>query len=143
MEHQWNEIDRRKPTARRKTCSSATLSTTNPTWTDPGSNPILRSERPATNRLSHGTAFSVMLRRVDLCLSPYHFATITNYPFLNPNSCTRCSSISPCITRYYPRNECLIFTSILFFPQLHLPFCCFLPCTFLSLVYCQSQLNAI
>ena len=37
---------------RRKTCPSATLSTTNPTWTDPG----LRGERPATNRLSHGTA---------------------------------------------------------------------------------------
>jgi hypothetical protein len=41
---------------RRKTCPSATLSTTNPTWTDPGSNPGLRGERPATNRLSHGTA---------------------------------------------------------------------------------------
>jgi hypothetical protein len=27
-----------------------------PTWTDAGSNPGLRSERPATNRLSHGTA---------------------------------------------------------------------------------------
>jgi hypothetical protein len=41
---------------RGKTCPSATLSTTNPTWTDPGSNPGLRGERPATNRLSHGTA---------------------------------------------------------------------------------------
>jgi hypothetical protein len=41
---------------RRKTCPSATLSTTNLTWTDPGSNPGLRGERPATNRLSHGTA---------------------------------------------------------------------------------------
>jgi hypothetical protein len=40
---------------RGKPCSNAT-STTNPTWTDPGSNPGLRSERPATNRLSHGTA---------------------------------------------------------------------------------------
>jgi hypothetical protein len=39
-----------------QTCPSATLSTTNPTWTDPGSNPDLRGERPATNRLSHGTA---------------------------------------------------------------------------------------
>jgi hypothetical protein len=39
----------------RKTCPSATLSTTNPTWTDPG----LRGERPATNRLSHGTAQKV------------------------------------------------------------------------------------
>ena len=42
---------------RRKTCPSATLSTTNPTWTDPGSNLGLRDERPATYRLSHGTAF--------------------------------------------------------------------------------------
>jgi hypothetical protein len=36
---------------------SATLSTTNPTWIDPGANPGVRGERPATNRLSHGTAF--------------------------------------------------------------------------------------
>jgi hypothetical protein len=33
MEHQWNEIDRGKPTTGRKTCPSATLSTTNLTWT--------------------------------------------------------------------------------------------------------------
>jgi hypothetical protein len=58
MEHQRNEIDRGKPTTRRKTCPSATLSTTKATWTDPGSNPGLRSGRPATNRLSHGTALS-------------------------------------------------------------------------------------
>jgi hypothetical protein len=38
-----------------KTCPSATLSTSNPTWTDPGSNPGLRGEKPATNRLSRGT----------------------------------------------------------------------------------------
>jgi hypothetical protein len=31
---------------RGKTCSSATLSTTNSTWTDPGSNQGLRGERP-------------------------------------------------------------------------------------------------
>jgi hypothetical protein len=48
---------------RRKSCSSATLSTTNPTWTDPGSNPGLRGERPATNRLSHGTAHSSCSKR--------------------------------------------------------------------------------
>jgi hypothetical protein len=35
-----------------KNCPSATLST----GTDPGSNPGLRGGRPATNRLSHGTA---------------------------------------------------------------------------------------
>jgi hypothetical protein len=37
-----------------KTCPSANLSTTNPTWTVPG----LREKRPATNRLNHGTAQS-------------------------------------------------------------------------------------
>jgi hypothetical protein len=42
---------------RGKTCPSATLSATNPTWTDPGSNPGLRGERPATNGLSRGTAY--------------------------------------------------------------------------------------
>jgi hypothetical protein len=40
---------------------SATLSTTNPTWIDPGANPSLRGERPATNRLSHGTASQYFL----------------------------------------------------------------------------------
>jgi hypothetical protein len=43
---------------RGKTCPSATLPTTNPTWTDPGSNPGLRGGRPATNRLSYGTALT-------------------------------------------------------------------------------------
>jgi hypothetical protein len=38
---------------RAKTCSSATLSTTNATWTDPGAIPGLRVEGPTTNRLSH------------------------------------------------------------------------------------------
>jgi hypothetical protein len=36
---------------RGKTCPNATLSTTNPTWTDPGTNPGLCGERPATNYL--------------------------------------------------------------------------------------------
>jgi hypothetical protein len=42
----WNEIDRGKPNFSGETCTSATLSTTNPTWTG-----------PASNRLSHGTAY--------------------------------------------------------------------------------------
>jgi hypothetical protein len=41
---------------RGKACPSATLSTANPIYTEPGSNPGLRGERPAINRLSHGTA---------------------------------------------------------------------------------------
>jgi hypothetical protein len=34
---------------------STTLSTTNPTWPDLGSNPARRGGKPATNRLSYGT----------------------------------------------------------------------------------------
>jgi hypothetical protein len=41
---------------RRKTCPSAILSTTNPTWIVPGARPGLRGERPATNDLIHCTA---------------------------------------------------------------------------------------
>jgi hypothetical protein len=41
---------------RGKACRSVTLSATNPTWTDPASNPGLCGGRPAANRLSHGTA---------------------------------------------------------------------------------------
>jgi hypothetical protein len=44
-----------------KTCPRAALSTTNVTWTDPGLKPGLRGGRPATNRLSHGTARVVCL----------------------------------------------------------------------------------
>jgi hypothetical protein len=39
-----------------KTCPSATLSTTNSTWPDPGSNPGRRGGKPATNRLSYGAS---------------------------------------------------------------------------------------
>jgi hypothetical protein len=49
-----------------KTCPSAALSTTNPTWTDPGSNPGLRGGRPAANRLSHGMAHVWGLQLVHL-----------------------------------------------------------------------------
>jgi hypothetical protein len=59
-EPRWNDIDRGSRITRRKTCPSATLSTTNPTWTDPGANLGFRVKRPATNRLSHGTANMVV-----------------------------------------------------------------------------------
>jgi hypothetical protein len=52
---EWN-WQRKTEELGEKTCPSATLSTTNPTWTNPGSNPGLRGGRPAANRLSHGTA---------------------------------------------------------------------------------------
>jgi hypothetical protein len=46
---------------RGKTGPSNTLSTTNLTWTEPGSSPVLRGGRPATNRLSHGTAYALQI----------------------------------------------------------------------------------
>jgi hypothetical protein len=52
----WNEDWQEKPKYSEKTCPSATLSTTNPTWPDLGSNPDRRGGKPATNRLSYGTA---------------------------------------------------------------------------------------
>ena len=53
-----------------KTCPSAILSTTNPTWTDPG----VRSERQATNRLSHGTASFTQITPLTLqCHLPFIF----------------------------------------------------------------------
>jgi hypothetical protein len=39
-------------------CPSANLSTINPTWNDQGANPVVRGERPAANRLSHGMALA-------------------------------------------------------------------------------------
>jgi hypothetical protein len=57
MEERWNDIDRGKQkNVGKKTCISATLSTTNPTWTEQGANSGLRGERPATKSLSRGTA---------------------------------------------------------------------------------------
>jgi hypothetical protein len=51
----WNEW-KGKPKYSEKTYPSATLSTTNPTWPDLGSNPGRRGGKSATNRLSFGAA---------------------------------------------------------------------------------------
>jgi hypothetical protein len=56
VEKYWQESLR----TRRKTCPSATLSTTNSTWSDSGAKPGLLVERPATNLLSHGTALEML-----------------------------------------------------------------------------------
>jgi hypothetical protein len=71
-------------TTRGKTCPSATLSTTNPTWTDPGSNPGLRGGRPATIRLKRGTTITpsyeftllLNLRSLILSLTPFGWLRI-------------------------------------------------------------------
>ena len=56
---------------REKSCPSATLSKTNPTWTDPGSNPGIRGERSATNGLSIGTARALCLMKGTIYEAPH------------------------------------------------------------------------
>jgi hypothetical protein len=51
-----------------KTCPSATLSTTNPTWLNPGWNPGRRGGKPATNRLSYDAAIILSLTLLLLLL---------------------------------------------------------------------------
>jgi hypothetical protein len=54
----WKEDWQEKPKYSEKTCRSATLSTTNPTWLDPGLNPGSHGGKPVTNRLSYNAAIS-------------------------------------------------------------------------------------
>jgi hypothetical protein len=48
----WNENWQGKPKYSEKTCFSAALSTTNPSWPDLGLNPGRRGGKPAINRLT-------------------------------------------------------------------------------------------
>jgi hypothetical protein len=50
-ELRWKDIDMGNRRAWRKPFTSATLSITNPTWTNPGANPGLRGEGQATSRM--------------------------------------------------------------------------------------------
>jgi hypothetical protein len=63
----WNENWQGKHKYSEKTYPSATLSTTNPTRPDLGSNPDRRCGKPATNRLSYGTAFVCVCVCVCVC----------------------------------------------------------------------------
>jgi hypothetical protein len=71
---------------RGKTCPSATLSTTNPIWTDPGLTPGIRGERPVTNRLSRGTAMTVFnvirhLLPISFFVDTLYYPSVTIYGF--------------------------------------------------------------
>jgi hypothetical protein len=55
-------IGRGNRSTRRKTCPNAALSTTNPTCC-PDANPGRRGGKPATNRLSYGTASRIILTK--------------------------------------------------------------------------------
>jgi hypothetical protein len=57
----WNKNWQGKPKYLEKTCLSVTLSSTNPKWSDLGSNAGRCGGKPATNRLSYGTASCFLL----------------------------------------------------------------------------------
>jgi hypothetical protein len=57
-EPRWNYIDRVKTKNSEKKPVPVPLCLT---WTDPGTNPDLRGDRQATNRLSHSTAWHGVL----------------------------------------------------------------------------------
>jgi hypothetical protein len=54
----WNDTDRGQQKNSDKNPSQCHFFTTNPTWTDWGTNPGLRRKRPAANSLSQGIALS-------------------------------------------------------------------------------------
>jgi hypothetical protein len=57
----WNGVVRGKPRTRIGTCPRATVSTTTPTWIEPGANPGLRGEGPAMARPSRCTHTQIPL----------------------------------------------------------------------------------
>jgi hypothetical protein len=52
----WCNVWQGKPEYSVQSCRNAVVSTTNPTWPDPGLNPGRRCGKPATGRHSYGTA---------------------------------------------------------------------------------------
>jgi hypothetical protein len=103
MEHRWNETDRGKPKySGGKPCPNATLYTTNPTRTDPGSNPSLRGERPATNRLSHGTALDSVR---DFLSNVWAETSDSNYPSLGHNAFSNIRSLKKSIGQISPEGS--------------------------------------
>jgi hypothetical protein len=88
----WNEDWQGKSKYSEKTCPSATLSTTNPTWPYPGSNPGRRGGKPATNRLSYGAA---CIMKLDKYIMTYE---ILSMAFLISNTNITASQIVAVIT---------------------------------------------
>jgi hypothetical protein len=78
-----NENWQGKPKYSEKTCPSFTLPITNPTWLDVGSNTGRRGGKPATNRLSYGTAWHLPLNLLLITINLQQL-TIDDYLRLVP-----------------------------------------------------------
>jgi hypothetical protein len=63
------------------------LSTTNPTWPDPGLNPGRRGGKPATNRLSSGAAkrrVAYLVKEYDVSFKTENFIPYSDEPAPGP-----------------------------------------------------------
>jgi hypothetical protein len=74
----WNDDCQGKPKYSEKTCPSAILSTTNPTWPDPCVNTGRRGGKPAINRLSYGAACRRLILLSSLCWWILPFLSISS-----------------------------------------------------------------
>jgi hypothetical protein len=96
MTHQWARssvgmiLTWENQRARRKTCPGVTLFTINPTWTDLGANPGLRSENLTTNRLSYRTYFHSFILQISL------MGSIPGIAGSNTARCVRIFSVLYC-----------------------------------------------
>jgi hypothetical protein len=75
----WTEDWWAKPNYSRKTCTSPSLSTTKPTWPNPGSNPGRRGGKPATNRLSYGAVLTLNSTQLLNSLKWSHVSSLHNF----------------------------------------------------------------
>jgi hypothetical protein len=74
----------------RETCSIATLCATNSTWSDPGTNPGLRGDRPVSDSVTHGPA-SLFPGNFLLWISLHSFISIWMFRFASlVRSAARC-----------------------------------------------------
>jgi hypothetical protein len=95
----WNEDWQGNPKYSEKTCPSPTLSTTNPTRPDPGSNPGRRGGKPATNRLSYGVAISTFS---NIIYSMY-ILILSSHVLVHPRNILFASSFQCNIPRTFSR----------------------------------------
>jgi hypothetical protein len=93
----WNENWQGKQKYSDKTYPSATLSSTNPTWPDLATNPGRRGGKPATNRLSYGTALFLHLNRTRVWLMhQVASAVCAGVSFHEPHTVLRDSCLHVC-----------------------------------------------
>jgi hypothetical protein len=71
VEHWWNEIDREKPKYSGENLSQCHFAHHKSHRTELGSKPGLLGDRPATNRLSHGTVYFWLYSEENNCVSKH------------------------------------------------------------------------